>query len=478
MKESYKVEHKEKYHISAEKVWSNLKKWWFLILIFMILALGSMIYYAKKDYVTQKETYEAQEQPNLDNSEEATTPGVVPATQVELENAYLDLSQMVIIMHQIEPYTDSTMVEENEKLQEEWLGQLDNYDTQNVTVSREQLYATLMQVKNALRKELYRLNDLPAKMFDLRLLFSEEETKLDNFSSIYGIERSDLKSILKSQEIKTQLIGTEQKSVVLYDDDKNLNSGQSIDGERWSLSYLLIGKSQDNVSITGEQIKKYLNKEMENRGDLLGVVISREYSGKLGDIIPDEIKDWQSQMNNLAFHTVMDQTEGTGSIIISEPAFRLVSRGSLIYFGLFFCVGIAVFFIIVLLDHKVRTEEEFYDLFGESPLAVLTGKNIKAVERLKKEVIYYAKKKSFQTIGILYLGNSSKAKSVADSLSEEVSRADIKSLCASEAKLCQIYDYDEILVVYDTESITEKQLNQVITEVNQVEGNLMGMILC
>ena len=46
--------------------------------------------------------------------------------------------------------------------------------------------------------------------------------------------------------------------ILVVDDDKNLNNGQSIDGERWSLSYLLIGKSQDNVSITGEQIKKYL----------------------------------------------------------------------------------------------------------------------------------------------------------------------------------------------------------------------------
>ena len=298
MKESYKVEHKEKYHISVEKVWSNLKKWWFLILIFMIFALGSMLYYAKKDYSEQKLAYEAQEQPNSDNSEEATTPGVVPATQVELENAYLDLTQMVIIMQQLEPYTNSTLVEENVQLQEAWLEQLNNYDAQNVTESKEQLYATLMQIKNALRKQLCGLNELPAKIIDFRLSFSGEERKLNNFSSIYGIERGDLKAILKSQEIKTRLIGDELNSVVLYDDDKNLNNGQSIDGERWSLTYLLIGNKQKDISITGTQIKKYIDDELKSKNDLASVVIVQENDGNLGDIMPEQIKDLQNQMNN------------------------------------------------------------------------------------------------------------------------------------------------------------------------------------
>ena len=478
MKESYKVEHKEKYHISVEKVWSNLKKWWFLILIFMIFALGSMLYYAKKDYSEQKLAYEAQEQPNSDNSEEATTPGVVPATQVELENAYLDLTQMVIIMQQLEPYTNSTLVEENVQLQEAWLEQLNNYDAQNVTESKEQLYATLMQIKNTLRKQLCGLNELPAKIIDFRLSFSGEERKLNNFSSIYGIERGDLKAILKSQEIKTRLIGDELNSVVLYDDDKNLNNGQSIDGERWSLTYLLIGNKQKDISITGTQIKKYIDDELKSKNDLASVVIVQENDGKLGDIMPEQIKDLQNQMNNLAFRTVMDQTESAGSIIISQPTFRLISRGSVIYFGLFVCMAIAVFFIIILLDHKVRTEDEFYDLFGESPLAVLTGKNINELDRCIQDVVYYAKKKSFDSVGILYLGDAQKVKRVADSLSKGISNVDIKSLCTTASNISKLYECNEILVVYDTESITEKQLNQVITEVNQVEGNLTGMILC
>ena len=316
------------------------------------------------------------------------------------------------------------------------------------------------------------------KIIDFRLSFSGEERKLNNFSSIYGIERGDLKAILKSQEIKTRLIGDELNSVVLYDDDKNLNNGQSIDGERWSLTYLLIGNKQKDISITGTQIKKYIDDELKSKNDLASVVIVQENDGKLGDIMPEQIKDLQNQMNNLAFRTVMDQTESAGSIIISQPTFRLISRGSVIYFGLFVCMAIAVFFIIILLDHKVRTEDEFYDLFGESPLAVLTGKNINELDRCIQDVVYYAKKKSFDSVGILYLGDAQKVKRVADSLSKGISSVDIKSLCTTASNISKLYECNEILVVYDTESITEKQLNQVITEVNQVEGNLTGMILC
>ena len=81
-------------------------------------------------------------------------------------------------------------------------------------------------------------------------------------------------------------------------------------------------------------------------------------------------------------------------------------------------------------------------------------------------------------MGIIYLGDEEKVKRVADSLSKGISSVDIKSLCTTASNISKLYECNEILVVYDTESITEKQLNQVITEVNQVEGNLTGMILC
>lgn len=467
MRESYKVEHKEKYHISPEKVWSNIKKWWFILALFLGLAVFAMFRYARQEYNSQLAVYEAQQKGNISGVEEKVdTPTMIPATKAELENAYYDLTQMLSIMRQTGKYTDSKLIQEYESLGTQWFLLLQQYEAGNVTVTGQQLYQQLVEAKDEFRAELYRIKEQQARLWVFRLNFSPDERKTEYFSDAYGMARSNLQSILTGSEIQEQVFSEGEKALVL------------VGGDNWTLQYLAV-TNQEEFSVTTEKLVEYLNQEMSKRNQSCQVVVSREMEGSLWEMIPNDMDGWQLQMNNLTFRSVATGGPANGGeISLVAPTYRLLSRGSIIRFGLFFCLGCGILFVFILLDHKVRTAEEFYDLFGESPVAVLKGKDkSQRMAQLVEELSFLCKKKAYSTVGLLYMGKN--AKGIAEEVSNGLKKVgNLRVQYCSPEKANELFTCDDILVIYDSEYTTEKQLNNMITSFHQVEANLTGMILC
>ena len=463
MKESYKVEHKEKYHITPQKVWSNVKKWWFVLVLFGGVAVLAMVCYARKDYQNQLAAYETHQATAGTVTENEQTEGFVPATKAELENAYYDLTQLVVLMRPIVKYADSDWLESYEKLGTQWFRILESYNTENVSVSGAQLYQTLSEMKTECQNELIRMKKLPANLLVFRLQFPTEETKEENFTDLYGMARSHLQSILYSSEMQQQFAAGE-KGCVLVDEDN------------WTVQYLVV-TNQEQLSVTTQDILSYLEQKLFEQGQLFHVGIAREMNGTLGEFIPNDLDAVQLQINSLAFRTIVPAVAGE-SVIVAEPVYQFISRGSIIRFGIIICLGGAILFVLILMDCKVRTEEEYYDLFGESPLAVIKGKD-KDQRRIQyvEELTVCCKNRNYSTIGILSMGKNAytEAEQVANLLKE---KNELSVRCCPLEKMSELFVSDIIVVVYDTESITEKQLNYVITGFNQVEANLAGMILC
>lgn len=465
MQESYKVEHKEKYYISVEKVWSNIKKWWPVVTAFFLVGIIMMVTYSKKEYQQSMALYEAQkgiapEQTEMQND---------LASAMELENAYCDLTQIAACMEQLATFGKCDYLEQVNSNLIEISKAIEASEQGEFTITKNELANWISEAKTKLKEAVTIMATRSAKEIVLRLDILDGES--------YAYALSELRAVVSQQSEWNQWTKNGEQVYVIPDAD-NLPESEKKMGVDSKKIRILLSTDDENVSTTAENLCEYLNTRYVGSG-FEGHVVVYENIGSFSKFLPTVYNQIRTQSVNIAFRFAVAEQANDNAVLLVEPSYRLVSRGSMIRFALFFCAGCAFLFVMIMIDHKVRTEEEFYDLFGESPIAVIKKKNNSAmVEQVSNQLVYLAKEKNWQKIGLLYVGKSSETKKVVDVISNCFAKEKVQVTSASREEASLMYGYDEVIVFYDSESVAEKMMNQIITELNQVDTNLVGMVIC
>lgn len=465
MQESYKVEHKEKYYISVEKVWSNIKKWWPVVAVFVMLAVVAMVMYSKKEYQQAIATYEMQkntvtEQPEAGNEY---------ANITELENAYYDLTQIAVCLEQVASVSESDVLEQVNAHAIKVSQAIELSLQGNNTIPRSELGEWILDAKTQLKEAVSGLAVKKGKEIVLRLDLTDE--------SNYAFALRELRALVSKREAWNSWIEKEEQ-VYVVPDVNNLPESEKKLGVDERQIRIIISSDKDVIETTAEKVCSFLNERGAN-ALFSGHVVAYENEGTLRQFLPTFYNQVRTQSVNIAYRYIAAEQTADNAVVIMEPTYRLISRGSIIRFAMFVCVGGAFLFVMIMLDHKVRTEEEFYDLFGESPIAVVKKKNhTSTVEQLSHQLAYLAKEKNWQKVGLLYSGKSLDSKKTVDAVTNYLlkEKLAVKSVSREEAR--ELYGYDEVIVFYDAEYITEKMLNQIITELHQVSTKIEGMVIC